>query len=98
MLDAAIETNAVAILISTIITHNDIHRTNMKRLHNLAVERGVRDKLLLIAGGTQVTDEIAKACGMDAGFGRGTKGHHVGTFIVKSLQEKERSARQTVDC
>lgn len=88
MLDAALETNASAVLISTIITHNDIHRTNMKRLHDLAVERGVRDKLFLIAGGTQVTDEIAKACGMDAGFGRGSKGHHVGTFIVKALREK----------
>lgn len=88
MLDAALETNATAILISTIITHNDIHRTNMKRLHDLAVERGVRDKLLLIAGGTQVTDEIARACGMDAGFGRGSKGHHVGTFVVKALQGK----------
>lgn len=88
MLDAALETNSRAVLISTIITHNDIHRTNMKRLHDLAVERGVRDQLVLIAGGTQVTDEIAKSCGMDAGFGRGSKGHHVGTFIVKTLQEK----------
>jgi D-ornithine 4,5-aminomutase subunit beta len=93
MLDAALETNASAVLISTIITHNDIHRTNMKRLHDLAVERGVRDKLLLIAGGTQVTDEIARACGMDGGFGRGTKGHHVGTFIVKALQKRQQAGR-----
>ena len=91
MLDAAIETNASAVLISTIITHNNIHRTNMKRLNDLAVERGVRDKILLIAGGTQVTDEIAKACGMDAGFGRGSKGRDVGTFIVKALRGKGNS-------
>ncbi len=89
VLDAAQETNAQAVLISTIISHNDVHRTNMQRLHDLAVERGIRDKLLLIAGGTQVTDEIAKECGMDAGFGRGTKGQHVGTFIVKELKKRE---------
>ena len=46
----------------------------MEKLADLAVEKGVRDKLLLIAGGTQVTDELAASWGMDAGFGRGTKG------------------------
>ncbi len=86
VLDAAQETNAKAVLISTIISHNDVHRINMQRLHDLAVERGIRDDLLLIAGGTQVTDDIARTCGMNAGFGRGTKGHHVGTFIVNSLK------------
>ena len=86
VLDAAQETDARGVLISTIITHNDIHRINMKRLNDLALERGLRDKVLLIAGGTQVSDDIAKACGMDAGFGRGTKGQHVATFIVKKMR------------
>jgi D-ornithine 4,5-aminomutase subunit beta len=85
VLDAAQETHARAVLISTIITHNDVHRTNMRRLNDLALERGIRDRLFLIAGGTQVTDEIARACGMDAGFGRGTRGQHVATFIVKAM-------------
>jgi D-ornithine 4,5-aminomutase subunit beta len=71
LLDAAVETGARAVLISTIITHNDVHKINMQRLHDLAIERGIRQQLLLIAGGTQVTDAMAKACGMDAGFGRG---------------------------
>lgn len=83
VVDAAIETNAEAILISTVITHNDIHRTNMKKLHDLCLEKGVREKVYLIAGGTQVTHDIAVECGMDAGFGRGTKGHHVASFLVK---------------
>ncbi len=90
VLDAAQETGACAVLISTIITHNDVHRTNMRRLHDLAVERGIRDKLILIAGGTQVTDTLAKACGMDAGFGRNTKGRQVGSFIVKALRASNR--------
>jgi D-ornithine 4,5-aminomutase subunit beta len=88
VLDAAIEHAAQAVLISTIITHNDIHRENMQKLADLAVERGVRDRLLLIAGGTQVTDEAARSVGMDAGFGRGTKGIDVASFIVETLSAR----------
>ncbi len=83
VVDAAVETNAQAILISTIITHGDIHRINMKKLHDLCVERGVRDKVILVAGGTQVTNDIATESGMDAGFGRGSKGINVASFLVK---------------
>jgi D-ornithine 4,5-aminomutase subunit beta len=88
VLDAAIEHAAQAVLISTIITHNDIHRDNMQKLADLAVEKGVRDKLLLISGGTQVTDKLAKSWGMDAGFGRKTKGIDVASFIVKTMRER----------
>ena len=86
-IDAAIEMNADAILLSTIISHDDVHYKNMKKLHNYAVEKGVRDKLILIAGGTQVTPEIAKKNNMDQGFGRGTKGLHVASFIVNKHKE-----------
>lgn len=88
LVDAAIELNADAILASTIITHNEIHTTNMKKLHQLCVEKGVRDKIILAAGGTQVNNEIAIEAGMDGGFGRGTKGVHVATFLVKKRREK----------
>ena len=85
VLDAAQETGARAVLISTIITHHDVHQTLMKRLHDLAVERGIRDNLLLIAGGTQVTHKRAITCGLDAGFGRGTHGRDVASFIVRQM-------------
>jgi D-ornithine 4,5-aminomutase subunit beta len=85
VLDAVQETGAKAALISTIISHNDIHRINMRRLCDLAVERGIREGLILIAGGTQVNDPMAVDCGMDAGFGRGTKGRHVANFIVGKM-------------
>jgi D-ornithine 4,5-aminomutase subunit beta len=55
----------------------------MQKLNDYAIEKGVRDKLILIAGGTQVTPELAKSYGMDQGFGRGTKGIDVASFIVK---------------
>jgi D-ornithine 4,5-aminomutase subunit beta len=59
-------------------------------LDELARRRGVREQLLLIAGGTQITDELARGCGMDAGFGRGTKGRDVASFIVRKLQDPEK--------
>ncbi|HHU23904.1 MAG TPA: LuxR family transcriptional regulator [Acholeplasmataceae bacterium] len=89
MVDAAVEHNAKAILISTIISHDDIHYKNMKKLHDYAIEKGVRDKLIIIAGGTQVKNEEAIKNGMDQGFGRGTKGVHVATFLVQSDKAKK---------
>jgi len=88
VLDAAIEHAASAVLISTIITHGEIHRIMMQKLADLAEEKGVRDKLLLISGGTQVTDELARSWGMDAGFGRKTKGIDVASFIVEEMRRR----------
>jgi len=59
----------------------------MKKLHDLCVERGVRDRLILVGGGTQVTNELAREWGMDAGFGRGTKGIDVASFLIKYREE-----------
>ncbi|MDP3058165.1 MAG: OAM dimerization domain-containing protein, partial [bacterium] len=89
LIDAALELDATAILISTIITHADMHRINMRKLNDLCLEKGVRDRFILIGGGTQVTNEDAIECGIDAGFGRGTKGIHVASFIVKRRRERE---------
>ncbi|WP_299850870.1 D-ornithine 4,5-aminomutase subunit OraE [uncultured Roseovarius sp.] len=88
LVDAAIELDADGILASTIISHDDIHYTNMRRLHELAIEKGVRDKITILVGGTQVTPEIAREMGVDAGFGRGTKGAHVATFLVEQRRQK----------
>lgn len=91
LVDAAIETNADAILLSTIISHDDVHYKNMKKTNEYAIEKGIRDKIIIVAGGTQVTPEIAEKNGVDAGFGRGTKGHHVASFIVKKKEEMNES-------
>ncbi|MBW4828881.1 MAG: cobalamin-dependent protein [Clostridiaceae bacterium] len=87
LVDAAIEVNADAILASTIISHDDIHYKNMKKIHELCIEKGIRDKIILVSGGTQVSNELAVKNGMDAGFGRGSNGAHVATFIVKKRKE-----------
>lgn len=87
VIDAAIEVDAKIILISTIITHGEIHRINMRRLNQLAIEKGIRNKVILITGGTQIKDQMAKEEGMDAGFGRGTKGIDVASFIIRKITE-----------
>jgi len=45
--------------------------------------------VLIIVGGTQINNDMAVENGVDAGFGRGTKGIHVASFIVKKLKERE---------
>jgi D-ornithine 4,5-aminomutase subunit beta len=89
LLDAAERHGARVVLVSTIVTHKDVHRRNMTELHELAVARGVRERLILIGGGTQVTDAVARDCGLDAGFGRGTTGQDVASFVVRRLREVE---------
>jgi len=59
----------------------------MKKIAELSIEKGVRDRLILVSGGTQITNELAVECGMDAGFGRGTKGINVASFLVKKKRE-----------
>ncbi len=92
LVDAAIETNADGILASTIISHYDVHYKHMRKLHQLCVEKGIRDRIVLLAGGTQVSPELAREQGVDRGFGRGTKGIHVATFLVEKRREISGSA------
>lgn len=91
LVDAAIEVNADAILASTIISHDDIHYKNMRRIHEYAVEKGIRDNIIIACGGTQVTPEIAAKQGIDAGFGKSSKGVHVATFLVNKRREMEQN-------
>lgn len=92
LVDAAIELDADAILASTIISHADIHRINMRRLAEYAKEKGVRDRFIFVCGGTQVTAEIAQEEGMDSGFGRGTKGIQVASYLTDACKERRNSA------
>ncbi|MCL2204348.1 MAG: D-ornithine 4,5-aminomutase subunit OraE [Defluviitaleaceae bacterium] len=87
LLGAAVELNAQAVLASVIISHDDIHYKNIAAIDRLAKEMGIREKIIFVAGGTQVAPESAVAHGADAGFGRGTKGAHVATFLVKQRKK-----------
>ncbi|MGL4485265.1 MAG: D-ornithine 4,5-aminomutase subunit OraE, partial [Anaerovoracaceae bacterium] len=88
LVDAAVELDAEVILASTIISHDNIHYKNMKRIHELAVEKGIRDKVIICCGGTQVIPEEAAKTGIDAGFGRNTKGIDVASFIIEERRRR----------
>ncbi|MDD2295404.1 MAG: OAM dimerization domain-containing protein, partial [Eubacteriales bacterium] len=88
LVDAAVELKAEAILASTIISHDNIHYKNMKRIHELAVEKGIRDDVIILCGGTQVIPEEALKTGIDAGFGRNSHGIDVATALVEKRREK----------
>jgi len=94
IIDAAIESNADAILASTIISHDNVHYKNLKKLCDTAIEKGVRDKLIILGGGTQVISDIALKYGVDMGFGRGTKGIDVATFLVKKRRERREREKE----
>ena len=89
LVDAAVELKAEAILASTIISHDNIHYKNMKRIHELAVEKGIRDDVIILCGGTQVIPEEALKTGIDAGFGRNSHGIDVATALVEKRREKK---------
>ena len=49
---------------------------------------GLRERVLLIAGGPRVTNLLAAELGYDAGFGRGTLPSEVATFIARGMAER----------
>ncbi|MBM7560946.1 lysine 5,6-aminomutase subunit beta [Fusibacter tunisiensis] len=81
----AIELNADAIIISQIVTQKDVHIPNMTELIELLESEGIRDKVIVCAGGPRISYELAKELGFDAGFGTGTFAEHVASFIVQRL-------------
>ena len=93
LVNAAVELNADAIMASTIISHDDIHYKNIAKIDAIAREMGIRDKIIFIAGGTQVTPELARKAGADEGFGRGSHGVHNATFLIKRRWEMEEAER-----
>ena len=94
LVDAAIEVNAEAILASTIISHDNIHYKNMKRINDLAIEKGIRDDVIIVAGGTQVIPEEGVKTGIDAAFGRNSHGIDVASFLVEERQRRRKAKEE----
>lgn len=81
----ALELRADVLLVSQTVTQKDVHIQNMTQLVELLEAEGLRDKVLLIAGGPRITHELAKELGYDAGFGPGSYADNVASYIAQEL-------------
>jgi len=86
------EVNADAILVSQVVTQQNIHMHNLTKLIDLLEAENLRDNFFLIVGGPSIDNKLAKELGYDAGFGRGTIPSDVATYIVKRLVDKGEKA------
>ena len=73
---------ADAILVSQIVTQKNAHITTMTNLIEMLEAEGLRDKLVVVAGGPRISHQLATELGFDAGFGPGTYAEDVASFIV----------------
>jgi beta-lysine 5,6-aminomutase beta subunit len=78
-----------ALLASQVVTQKGSDVTNFTALVELLEAEGLRDRMLLIAGGPRMTGLLAAELGYDAGFGRGTLPSDVAAFIALRLAERE---------
>lgn len=81
--------NADAILVSQVITQRNCHKENAAALIELIEREGYRDKFIMLLGGPRIDNALAIELGFDAGFGTGTRGSMVASFIVEHLLERE---------
>lgn len=81
----AVEKQADAILVSQVVTQKDIHIQNLSELMDMLEAEGIRQRMIVVAGGPRITHEMALELGYDAGFSSGTTAPDVASFIVQEL-------------
>ncbi|MGD9886462.1 MAG: OAM dimerization domain-containing protein [Bacilli bacterium] len=79
------EAHADVLLVSQTVTQKDVHLKNLLELVEMLEAEGMRDHVLLIAGGARITHELAKELGYDAGFGQKKYAEDVASFAVLEL-------------
>ena len=77
-----------AVLASQVVTQKGSDIANFTALAELLEAEGIREQVLLIAGGPRVTNLLATELGYDAGFGRGTLPSDVAAFVAQRLAER----------
>lgn len=86
----AIEKKADVLLVSQTVTQKDVHLKNLVELVELLEAEGLRERVILIAGGARITHELAKELGYDAGFGPGSYAEDVATFAINELIKRKK--------
>ncbi len=77
-----------ALLVSQVVTQKGSDIANFTALAELLEADGLRDGLLLVAGGPRVTNLLAAELGYDAGFGRGTLPSEVAAFVAQRVADR----------
>ena len=88
LVKTALDMNADAILVSQIVTQNNIHVQNLTKLIELVEAEGVREKFILIVGGPRINNAFAKELGYDAGFGPRTTPLEVASFLAQEAKRR----------
>lgn len=79
---------ADALLVSQVITQRGCHKHNARALVERLLERGERERFVLLLGGPRIDHKLAVSLGFDAGFGPGSLPRHVAAFLVQRVIEK----------
>jgi beta-lysine 5,6-aminomutase beta subunit len=82
------ESNADAVLVSATVTQNEIHVRHLTDLVDVLEAEGLRDRLVLLAGGARVDHALAKELGYDGGFGPGTTASRVAAFLLEEISRR----------
>ncbi len=89
LIEEAVRRNADAILVSQVVTQKDVHLQNLTEFVELLQAHGLRERFIVLAGGTRITNRLAVELGFDAGFGKGTYADHAMTFILDRMLERK---------
>ena len=89
LIDYAEKVGADAILISQVVTQKDVHIKNLTEFIELLQARGLREKYIVLIGGSRISNKLALELGYDGGFGKGTYADHVATFVIDRLLEQQ---------
>ena len=89
LIDYAEKVNADAILISQVVTQKDIHIKNLTEFIEILQAKGLREKYIVLVGGSRISNKLALELGFDGGFGKGTYADHVATFVIDRLLERQ---------
>jgi len=88
-IEKAKELKADVLLVSQTVTQKDIHIPNLVELVEMLEAEGMREKVILVCGGSRISNELAKELGYDAGFGVNTYAKHVASFAVREMVARE---------
>lgn len=83
------ELKADVLLVSQTVTQKDVHVKNLVELVELLEASKLRDRVILIAGGPRITNDLAKELGYDAGFGPGKYADNVASFFVEEFLKRK---------